>query len=157
MFAYLSTAHFHSKYLPLKKRPNHCKEILQEKENEAFFIIVTLTNFIDTINRTHGSAFILSRNNPDVICEGHFKTSNNDEVDYMAFLTANRDEYAVVNMRLFNLKFGRVILIAPQKDHSLRSLQLDAPLMSSNEVGSYLNGLLEQNKVKSFFLDRNNL
>lgn len=133
------------------------KEILKEKQNEAFFIIVTLTNFIDTANRTHGSAFILSRNNPDVICEGHFKTLNNDEVDYMAFLTANRDEYAVVNMRLFNLKLGRILLIAPQKDHSLRSLQLAAPLMSSNEVESYLNGLLEQDKVKNFFLNSGNL
>ncbi|MEJ7738838.1 MAG: hypothetical protein WKF97_15545 [Chitinophagaceae bacterium] len=133
------------------------KEILKEKQNEAFFIIVALTNFVDTINRTHSSAFILSRNNPDVICEGYFKTLNNDEVDYMAFLTANRDEYAVVNMRLFNLKFGRIILIAPQKDHSLRSLQLATPLMSSNEVDGYLNGLLEQDKVKSFFLNSGNL
>lgn len=133
------------------------KEILKEKQNEAFFIIVALTNFIDTVNRTHGSAFILSRNNPDVICEGYLKTSNNDEVDYMAFLTANRDEYAVVNMRLFNLKFGRILLIALQKDHSLRSLQLAAPLMSSNEVEGYLNSLLEQDKVKSFFLNSGNL
>jgi hypothetical protein len=130
--------------------------ILKEKENEVFFLIVMLTDFIDTVNYTHGSAYLLSRNNPDVTCEGFFKTKT-DEVDYMAFLTANRDEFGVVNMRLFNLKSGRIILIAPQKDHSLRSLQLTAPILSTKEVPSYLDKILIQDNVKSFFMDKGNL
>ncbi len=75
----------------------------------------------------------------------------------MAFLTANRDEFAVVNMRLFNLKLGRIILIAPQKDHSLRSLQLKAPILSTKELAGYLDKILKQDKVKSFFMDKGNL
>lgn len=132
------------------------KIFLKEKNNETFFIFIMSTDFIDTVNYTHGQAYVLSRNNPDFTCEGYFKTKN-DEVDYMAFLTANRDEYAVVNMRLFNLKFGRVILIAPQKDHSLRSLQLTIPILSNNEVDKYIDKILKQDNVKSFFMNKDNL
>lgn len=129
---------------------------LLKKENEVFFIFVMLTDFIDTVNYTHGSAYILSRNNPAVTCEGFYKTQT-DEVDFMAFLTPNRDEFAVVNMRLFNLKFGRIILITPQKDHSLRSLQLKAPVLSNKDARLYLDKVLEKDNVKSFFINKGNI
>lgn len=133
------------------------ESFLQGKDNEVFFMILMLTDFIDTVNYTHGSAFLSSRNNPDVTCEGSFKTKKGDEIDYMAFLTANRDEFAVVNMRLFNLKFGRIILIAPQKDHSLRSLQITTPILSTKEIPSYVDKTLSQDNIKTFFLDNANL
>lgn len=118
---------------------------------------MTLTNFVDTINRTHGGSYISSRNNPDVVCEGYFKAQNNDEVDYMAFLTGNREEFAVVNMKLFDLKNGRTILVAPQKDHSLRFLQIPTPIISNTEIQNFITGVLEQEKVKTFFLNKGNL
>ena len=132
------------------------KSFLGGKENEVFFMFVMLTDFIDTVNYSNASAYILSRNNPDVTCEGYFKTRS-DEIDYTAFLTAARDEYAIVNMRLFNLKFGRLILIAPQKDRSLRSLQLMMPILSNTEIDDYLNRTLKQKDVMEFLLAENNL
>lgn len=99
---------------------------------------------------------IISRNNPDYIGQGFFKTKT-DEIDYIAFLTANRDEYAIVNMRLFNLKNGRIILIAPQKDGSLRSMQLETPILSDKELSDYINKILQQDNVKIFFNNGNNI
>ena len=132
------------------------EKLLKGKENEVYFIFVMLTDFIDTVNYTHGSAHFTSRNNPDMVCEGFNKTKT-DEIDYTAFMTANRDEFAIVNLRLFNLKHGRVILIAPQKDRTLRSLQLETPILSSDEVSNYIDKILMQENVKSFFFNKTNI
>lgn len=140
-----------------KNKTEATKDLLNDKPNEAFFIIVTLIGYADTAKGSNGGSLISSRNNPDVLCEGYFKAQNNDEVDYMAFITGNREEFAVVNMKLFDLKNGRIILVAPQKDHSLRFFQVPTPLISSNEVQSFLNKLLEQDKIKAFFLGNGSL
>lgn len=126
------------------------QKFIGDKPNEVFFTIVTLTDFIDTVNYTHAGVQVISRNNPDYIGQGFFKTKN-DEIDYTAFLTASRDEYAIVNMRLFNLKNGRLVLIAPQKDGSLRSMQLKMPVLSDKELPDYINKTLQQDDVKKFF------
>ncbi|GAA5024641.1 hypothetical protein GCM10011506_08400 [Marivirga lumbricoides] len=124
---------------------------LNNKPNEVFFSIVILTDFIDTKDYSHAGIYISSRNNPDYIGEGFFKTKNN-KIDYLAFLTSNRDEYAIVNMRLFNLKHGRTILIAPQEDGSLRSMQIESPILSDIEIENFIKSLLEKKNVKTFFL-----
>ncbi len=126
------------------------KDLIGDKPNEVFFAIVMLTDFVDTVNFTHGGVHIISRNNPDYIGEGFFKTKT-DEVDYTAFLTASRDEYAIVNMRLFNLKDGRTILVAPQKDGSLRSMQIKRPILSDKEITDHIEKVLKQDNVKEFF------
>jgi hypothetical protein len=133
------------------------KELLKEKPNEAFFIIVSLIGYADTAKGLDGGLFILSRNNPDVICQGYFNTQNKDEIDYMAFITGDRQEFAVVNLKLFNLKNGRIILVAPQKDHSLRFLQIHTPLMAANDVQGYLNKLVEQDRIKAFLQSKGSL
>lgn len=127
-----------------------------EQPNEVFFTIVVLTDFIDTINYTHAKPHIISRNNPDYIGQGFFKTQN-DRIDYLAFLTADRNEYAIVNMRLFNLKHGRTVLIAPQKNGTIRSMQIKSPLLSREEIDEYLKSLVEETKVKAFFLSPGNI
>lgn len=132
------------------------QEFLGNKKNEVFYTIISLTDFVDTVNFTHARSHFTSRNNPDFTCEGYYKTKEN-EVDYLAFLTANREQYAIVNMRLFNLKHGRVILIAPQKDGSLRSLQLSSPLLSADEMEAYIDKILKQEKVKEFFTNKANI
>lgn len=60
-------------------------------------------------------------------------------------------------MRLFDLNYGRVILIAPQKDGSLRSMQLMLPIISSNEVKSHVENLLEEKEIIDFFTKKGNI
>lgn len=126
------------------------KEFTSNKKNEVFFQIIVLTDFVDTVNYSHLSSEIISRNHPDYIGQGFYKTKNN-EIDYAAFITAERDAYAIVNMRLFDLNYGRTILIAPQKDKSFRSMQIDSPPMSDDETDSYTDKLLKEQKVIDFF------
>lgn len=132
------------------------QKYIGDKANEVFFTIVTLTDFVDTTNFTHAGVHIISRNNPDYIGQGFFKTQE-DGIDYTAFLTADRNEYAIVNMRLFNLKQGRIILIAPQKDGSLRSMQIKTPILDDKELSNYIDKMLTQENVKQFFSDPNNI
>lgn len=140
----------------LVNRNAFTQKFIGNKSNEVFVTIVTLTDLIDTINYSHAGVQVISRNNPDYIGQGFFKTKN-DEIDYVAFLTANRNEYAIINMRLFDLKNGRIILVAPQKDGSLRSMQINPPILDDKELVNYIDKLLKQEAVRQFFVDTNNI
>lgn len=138
---------------------NNClfnKGVIGDKPNEVYFLIVVLTDSIDSKNSSHMDMSVSSRNHPDYIGEGYFKTKNN-QIDYVSFLTGDRNSYAIVNMRLFDLNFGRIILVAPQKDGSLRSMQLKLPVISSGEVKSQVENLLKEKEIISFFTKKGNI
>lgn len=125
-------------------------EYLEGKESEVFFNIIVLSDFVDTDKYTHISSHVISRNHPHYIGQGFFKTKNN-KIDYTAFITADRNSYAIVNMRLFDLNLGRTVLIAPQKDKSLRSLQINSPNLSHKEIEAYTDELLKKKEIVEFF------
>ena len=124
---------------------------IPDKKNECFCIIGVATDIeIDTINYTYARGVMSSRNNPDYIGEGYVKIRDG-QIDYVAFITADGDEYAIVNMRLFNLKNGRTILIVPQEDGSLRSMQIKQPsILSLADVDSYMKSLYENKDIRRF-------
>lgn len=128
----------------------------ENKKDEVFFHIVILTDFIDTTNYSHLLSEIISRNHPDYIGQGFYKTKKN-KIDYTAFITADRNAYAIINMRLFDLKYGKTILITPQQDGSIRSLQIKSPILSKDEIENYTKGLLEKENIKMFFMAKGNI
>jgi len=132
------------------------RAVIDDTSSEVFFAIVVLTDTVDVANLTHAGVYVTSRNNPDFMGSGFFRTQT-DRVDYVAFLTAGRDEYAIVNMRLFNLEHGRIVLIAPQMDGSLRSMQVATPVLSAEEVDGYINQLLKRDDVETFFTADGNI
>jgi hypothetical protein len=132
------------------------KQYIGNRKDEVFFQIIVLTDFIDTVNYKHTSSLISSRNHPDYIGEGYFKTKEN-KIDFAAFITADRTTFAIVNMRLFNLKYGKTILIAPQKDNSLRSMQINSPELSSDDIDNYTDELLKQDEIIKFFTAEGNI
>jgi len=132
------------------------KRFIPEKPNEVFFTIVGLTDSVDTKKFTHTSVNVTSRNHPHYAGQGFIKTKSS-EIDFIAFLTADRNEYAIVNMRLFDLRVGRIVLIAPQKDGTFRSLQLESPILSSEEMDIHIKELLKDKKVKDFFTRSGNI
>jgi len=95
------------------------KEFIKDRPNEVFFTIAVLTDSIDLKRYTHTDVSITSRNHPHYVGQGFVKTKSN-EIDFVSFLTADRNDYAIVNMRLFDLRIGRITLIAPKKDGTLR-------------------------------------
>ena len=133
------------------------KEYISDKPNEVFFAVAVLTDSIDLKKYSHTNVSISSRNHPHYIGQGFVKTKFN-EIDFIAFLTADRNDYAIVNMRLFDLRIGRIVLIAPQKDGTLRSLQLNSPIKSSNEMDEHLKNLMSNDKrVIDFFTKPGNI
>ncbi|MEQ9266562.1 MAG: hypothetical protein RLN81_15135 [Balneolaceae bacterium] len=127
------------------------KEYISDKANEVFFTIAVLTDSVDLKGYTHTNVGITSRNHPHHVGQGFVKTKSN-EIEFVSFITADRNNYALINMRLFDLKIGRIVLIAPQKDGTLRSLQLNSPIMSSEEIDKYIEELMSNDKtVIDFF------
>lgn len=132
------------------------RHFIGEKNNEVFFQIIVLTDFVDTINYTHLLSEIVSRNHPHYIGQGFYKTKNS-KIDYLAFITADQNAYAIINMRLFDLNFGKTILIAPQKDHTFRSMQIKSPKISNEEIEDYTDKLLKQQDIIDFFTQSGNI
>lgn len=129
---------------------------LKDRKDDVFFHILILTDTLDEVNDKLAQSIVVSRNHPDYIGQGFVQTKNN-RIDYLSFLASERGAYAIVNTRLFDLKEGKTILLAPQKDKSLRSLQLQTPVKSSAEIVNYTRELLKQDQVVNFFLNRANI
>lgn len=132
------------------------KPLLGDEKERVFFQIIVLTDFVDTVNYAHQQKVAFSRNHPNYMGEGFYKTQNN-EIQYVAFLGANQDAYAIVNMRLFNLNKRRALLIAPQKDGSLRSKQIDSPALTSAQVDQFTDELLKETDVIDVFTSPGNI
>lgn len=135
------------------------KNILKEKADEVFFNIIVLSDFYTDTNiiAENFQNNVVSRNHPDYIGQGMMKTKN-DKIEFIAFLTADRRQYAIVNMRLFDLELGRTILIAPQKDGSLRSMQIKSgEIIESTRLNRYNIELLNNKKVVEFFNNPNTI
>lgn len=129
---------------------------LNGREDEVFFQIITLTDISENESGEAAQSVVLSRNHPDYLGQGFFKTSNN-KIDYVAFLTAENHSYAIVNTKLFDLNFGTTILVAPRKDRTFRTLQIDSPKLTSLSVGEYTSKLLKQAEVMEFFTAEENI
>ncbi|WP_312205801.1 hypothetical protein [Epilithonimonas hominis] len=128
-----------------------------KENNRIFFTILVLTDFIDEKDFTSMKSQIVSRNFPDVIGQGYIKTKKNT-IDFSAFVTLENDEFAIVNMKLYNLKYGNLILIAPQKDGSLRSYQIrENQSLTSENLRTYLEQILKRQDVISFFINKNTI
>ncbi|CAI8885742.1 hypothetical protein [Chryseobacterium sp. IT-36CA2] len=122
-----------------------------KNKDRVFFTILVLTDFIDDKEYTSSKMNIISRNFPDVIGQGFVKTSNN-RIDFSAFTTLEKEDFAVVNMKLYHLKYGNIILIAPQKDGSLRSMQINNTTdLTSETLKSYVEQLIQKPEIVTFF------
>lgn len=145
---------YHSFYV---KKNGVNKKFINNKANEVFFSIAVLTDSVDLKNWMHTDVSVSSRNHPHYVGQGFVKTKSN-EIDFSAFISADRNSYALVNMRLFDLRIGRIILISPKKDGTLRSIQLDSEIMSSDEMDNHIKDLLKNDKgVIDFFTDKSNI
>lgn len=85
------------------------------------------------------------------MAKGYYKTQKNT-IDFNAFISGDRDAYAIINERIFDLTIGKMIFIVPQKYGSLRSMQIEIPLLSIEKTKEYVEQLLkENNEVINFY------
>ena len=123
----------------------------EEQRNKAFCTVITVIDTVDTNNFALGSSYFLSRNHPDYGGEGSFITKDN-KVEFVAFTTPDKGSFAIVNMRLFHLEYGNIILITPQKDGSFRSLQIQGSVPPSEAIFEYIKtNILQREEVIKFF------
>ncbi|MDW3651437.1 MAG: hypothetical protein R8P61_30440 [Bacteroidia bacterium] len=147
---------FMSKSFIVNKGEHNAVYLGEERLQEVYFTFVLLTDFIDTVNYSHATTYAESRNHPHYICEGTLKTQKQN-IDFLAMMTGDRNNYAVINMRFFDLRFGQTILIAPQKDGSLRFLQVESPGLNSITAKAYVEKLLDQREILHFFEQAGNI
>ena len=147
---------FMSKSFIVNKGEHNAVYLGEERLQEAYFTFVLLTDFVDTVNYTHAMTYAESRNHPHYICEGTLKTQKQN-IDFLAMMTGDRNNYAVINMRFFDLRFGQTVLIAPQKDGSLRFLQVESPGLNSITAKAYVDKLLDQPEIMHFFEQPGNI
>lgn len=122
----------------------------ETKRDRVFFTLITVVDSIDTQNHVPGMALMSSRNHPDYGGEGCVITKTN-RIDYVAFTTPDKGSFAIVNMRLFHLEHGSTIIVAPQKDGSLRSLQVKTDEVGNKAVFNHLkNSVLQREDVVQF-------
>lgn len=131
--------------------------LIGENDIDFFFILAVVTDLPqDTISYDDVNIDAISRNHPDVISQGYVRISPTDKVDFVSFRAANNDAYAVVNMRLFNLNDGNIVIIVPQEDGSLRSMQIQPDeLLTFQTLRQNLTSLLTENEqINKFLLTR---
>jgi len=126
----------------------------ESQRNNVFFTIITVVDSVDTNNFVPGMNLMLSRNHPDYGGEGSIVTKDN-KIDYVAFTSPDKGSFAIVNMRLFHLEYGNIILVTPQKDGSFRSLQIKAESVSNEQIFDYVkNTILPREDVITFITDK---
>ncbi|MDG4714374.1 hypothetical protein [Winogradskyella marincola] len=130
------------------------QERLDDKADKVFFHLLVLTDTLDTENYNLNKSIAISRNHPDYVGQGFVKTKSNT-IDYFAFDTAEGESYAIINTRLFNLNFGKTILIAPKNDGTLRSLQIESPQLTSEAIIAYTDSLIKEKQIVRFFETKN--
>jgi hypothetical protein len=131
-------------------------DTLKNNNSFVFFkIIILLGN--SKIDKEINHTMISSRNQPSYIGQGSC-TTKDIKIDYLSFITPKISSYAIVNMRLFDLNEGSTIIIAPQKDKSLRSLQLQSEeIITKDKLEIYFENLLQKSIVKEFLNDNENI
>jgi hypothetical protein len=125
------------------------EKFIGDRADEVFFHILVLLDKEIRPDSSDALSEVFSRNHPHIFARGLVKTAQR-EIDYLAFQTADRNAYAIVNMRLFDLRAGRVVIIAPQKDGTLRSMQVEAPTLESKEVQDFDAQLLKDPRIVKF-------
>ncbi|QRM89428.1 hypothetical protein FG167_09310 [Lacinutrix sp. WUR7] len=131
-------------------------EYLFQNLNDAYityFTILTIADGMDTEN----PVLATSRNHPHYLSQGSLNTSSKSRVDWVATQFADKNAYGIVNTRIFDLRIGRLILVAPQKDGSIRFYQTEAPTMNAEEREKFIENLKTEPKVIEFFNNENNI
>jgi hypothetical protein len=119
----------------------------------SYFTVLTIADGEKTENPVSAT----SRNHPHYLSQGSLNTSTKSRVDWVAVQSADKSAYAIINERLFDLRAGRIILVAPQKDGSIRFYQTDAPPLNSAERDKYVENLKSDKKANDFFADQGNI
>ena len=132
-------------------------KIGEYKDPESDVITEKLTLFILTNDINSVETYLVeSRNFPYLTAEGDFKVSNNS---YDWVFSASPDGFSVllVNMKLFDLRFGETIIIYPQIDKTFLYDQIKDSPNNYKNFEDYKKVIINNNRVQKQLLSENNI
>ncbi|MDP4828420.1 MAG: DUF4855 domain-containing protein, partial [Flavobacteriales bacterium] len=100
--------------------------------------VCTDTSFIDE------SAFVQSRNYPYFTAQGMMETED-VKFDWVCLQSPDSASFAIVNMKLFDLRFGRTVFLFPKRDGSFLYSQLQT--LGTDSLG-LVNEIKESHQVE---------
>lgn len=101
-------------------------------ESMVYFTILVRTDI-----NAENDVFVSSRNHPVYVAEGNIVTEGTG-VDWVAIQPSDAAGSALVNMRYFDMNAGRLVIVCPQTDKSLRFLQISTPFLNDASVKDYV-------------------
>lgn len=114
--------------------------------------LLVLTNDIDAEENT----MVDSRNYPYLTAQGTFKVSNN-ELDWVFAYSQDGFANLIINMKLFDLRFGETIIIYPQNDKSFVYDQIDDSPNNYESFELFENALMNRKRVRNQLLSPSNI
>ncbi len=124
--------------------------LLNEPVQEVLFTYILLTDSPERSKNIHTSERVEARNHEHYLYSGSLKTSE-QRIAYTARFDLGERNHVIINDRKFYLNKGQTLMIAPQKDGSLRFLQVHSPGLNSLTAPAYVEKLLTKEEVMSFF------
>jgi len=137
---------FISKSFTLSSRGQEDIYLGKNQLKEVFFTFIVLSDQFDHQMDVYSE----TGSSPNMLCKGNIETQEH-RIDYLARVNCKQEYAAIINGRKFNLLAGQTILIAPQKDKSIRFLQIKSPGLNSLTASTYIEKLLTKEGVMSFF------
>ena len=121
-----------------------------EKVIEKLTLLV-LTNDKDS----EETASVNSRNFPYLTAQGYFKVSSN-EYDWVFSASPDGFSSLLVNMKLFDLRFGETVIIYPQSDKSFLYEQIKDSPNNYQDFEDFKKMIMNHPKVKNQLLSEKN-
>ncbi len=122
-------------------------------ENIAFKLtLLVLTNDINSEENT----LVDSRNFPYLTAQGIFEVKNN-EFDWVFSASPDGFSTLMLNMKLFDLRFGETIIIYPQKDKSFLYEQIKDSPNNYENFEEFKKKIIDNLKVKNQLNSKNNI
>ena len=98
-------------------------DLPEDATGATFAVVLALA---DDQKREGGGLFVSSRNHPAYLAEGRMPLPNDYRVDWLAVTRPDADDLIVVNAKVFDPKQGRLVVVIPHEDGTVRFVQVDA-------------------------------
>lgn len=114
----------------------------KDENSEEVTYELTLV-FLSNQAESNENSFVQSRNYPYLTAEGTF-TEFNTKYDWVFTKSPDGFSFIMLNMKLFDLRFGKTILVIPQKDGSFYYNQINLERNTFKEISMFEDSLLTE-------------
>jgi hypothetical protein len=111
---------------------------------------------LSNLEEPNDNYYVVSRNYPYLTAQGTFETVNS-QLDWVFTESPDGFSTLLVNMKLFDLRFGETVLIIPQKDGSFQYYQFKEGPNDHEDFESFKLSLKKNKKLKELLNTKNTI